>query len=343
MRRYSRIAVLTLSLLPAVAVAASAQQDTARVRVRVRTPESGEGRTFTYTVGPENFQLDMRRGRLGITVDLRPEARDSIGARVAGLMPGGPAERAGVLTGDIITRFNGTRLAVAEGGNEGADQSRPGMRLINLASRLEQGDTVRLDLRREARTLTVTFAAAETDMDVLVERMRVPGSPLNLREFGGAASPFGGEIQVTGSPMRMLLRGSTLNDLELVKVSPQLAEGLGISEGLLVVDVGGDTAIGVRAGDVIVSIGGRRPTGPPHAMRILSTYDAGEVVQFEVMRQRRRITVNGRMPAAEHSEWRVRPNHFEFSPPRLPAEPMMRLFDREAPKVQGMIRLEGKV
>ena len=342
MRRYSRIAVLALSLLPAVAVAASAQQDTARVRVRVRTPESGEGRTFTYMMGPENFQLDMRRGRLGITVDLRPDARDSIGARVAGLMPGGPAERAGVQTGDIITRFNGTRLAVAESGNAEADQSRPGMRLINLASRLDQGDTVRLDLRREARTLTVTFAAAETDMDVLVERMRVPGNGQTfMREFGG---PGVAESEMPGGgPMRMLMSGHTLNDLELVKVSPQLAEGLGISEGLLVVDVGSDTAIGVRAGDVIVSIGGRRPTGPPHAMRILSTYDAGETVQFEVMRQRRRITVNGRMPAAGHAEWRVRPNHFEFSLPRMPAEPMMRLFDGEAPKVQGMIRLEGKV
>jgi membrane-associated protease RseP (regulator of RpoE activity) len=343
MRRYSRIVVLTLALLPAAAVAASAQQDTARVRVRVRTPESGEGRTFTYMMGPENFQLDMRRGRLGITVDLRADARDSIGARVAGVTPGGPAERAGVQTGDIITRFNGTRLAVAEGGNEEADQSRPGMRLINLASRLEQGDTVRLDLRREARTLTVTFQAAETDMDVLVERMRIPGNgQMMLREFGGAASPFGGETP-GGSPMRMLMSGRSLSDLELVKVSPQLAEGLGISEGLLVVDVGSDTSIGVRAGDVIVSIGGRRPSSPPHAMRILSTYDAGEAVQFEVMRQRRRITVNGRMPAAGHSEWRIRPNNFEFSLPRMPAEPMMRMFEQDAPRIHGLIKLEGKV
>ncbi len=178
MRRYSRIAALTITLASAVAVAASAQQDT--VRVRTRTPG-----TFMYSVGPDNFQLDMRRGRIGITVDLRSDVRDSIGARVAGVMPGGPAERAGVQTGDIITRFNGVRLAVSEGGADDPDQSRPGMRLINLASRLDKGDTVRLDLRREARSLTVTFEAAETDMDMLVERMRIPGG------VGGEGAPKG--------------------------------------------------------------------------------------------------------------------------------------------------------
>jgi len=343
MRRYSRIAVLTITLASAVAVAASAQQDTARTQVRVRPmPGPGEPRTFVYSMGPDNFQFDMRRGRLGITVDLRADVRDSIGARVAGVTPGAPADRAGVQAGDIITRFNGTRLAVAEGGSDDSDQSRPGMRLINLASRLDKGDTVRLDLRREARTLTVTFEAAETDMDMLVERMRIPGNGQGfMREFSGPGM-MGGDMPGSGQ-IRMMINGGNLTDLELVKVSPQLAEGLGISEGLLVVDVGADTAIGVRAGDVIVSIGGRRPTSPPHAMRILSTYDSGESIAFEVVRQRRRITVNGRMPAPRHAEWRVRPNNFEFTMPRMPSEPMMRLFEQEAPKVHGMVRLEGKV
>jgi hypothetical protein len=46
-------------------------------------------------------------------------------------------------------------------------------------------------------------------------------------------------------------------------------------------------------------------------MRILSTYEPGETVQFEVMRARRRATVTGRMPQAREGEWRVRPNSFE--------------------------------
>jgi hypothetical protein len=49
------------------------------------------------------------------------------------------------------------------------------------------------------------------------------------------------------------------------------------------------------------------------------------------------------MPEARHAEWRIRPNNFEVTLPRMPAEPMMRMFEGDAPKMHGMIRLEGKV
>jgi hypothetical protein len=115
-----------------------------------------------------------------------------------------------------------------------------------------------------------------------------------------------------------------LADLELVKVNAGLADYFGTSEGLLVVDAPSDSSLNLRAGDVILSIGGRRPTSPAHALRILGTYEAGESVAFEVMRQKRRITVNGRMPA-ENRRWRTMHNSFElpFMPamPTMPAEP----------------------
>jgi len=303
---------LTLVPLAVVAVAARAQE-----RVRVRAPE----RTFMYHVDGDSIRVDLRRGRMGITVDLRPDpARDSIGARVAGVTPGGPADHAGVRTGDLITRFNGTPVTASDNGRGGDDQSRPGIRLINLASRLQPGDTVRLDLRRDGRPLSVSLEAAQTDMDVIVERMREPGG--FMREF----SPG-----MPGPEMRVFVNGPNVGDLELVNVSPQLAEGLGISQGLLVVDVGSDSALGLRAGDVITAIGGRHPTSPSHAMRILSTYDPGETIQFDVMRQRRRVTVNGRMPEPHVGTWRIRPNSFEFNMPRMDAEPMRRFFEMRVP------------
>jgi C-terminal processing protease CtpA/Prc len=272
--------------------------------------------------------FDMRRGRLGITVDLRPdEGRDTVGARVTGVTPGGPADRAGVQTGDIVTRLNGTRL-VAEGGrpgNDEEDQSRPGLRLINLASRLDGGDTVRLDLRRGAQNMTLTFVADRTDMDQLVERMRFPGNGGMMQEFGGP--PF--SMEMPGGQMRLMLRHGGIGDLEMVKVTPQLAEGLGISEGVLVVSVDSGSTLGLRAGDVITSIAGRRPNDPVHAMRILSSYDPGETVSFDVMRQRRRATVSGRIPEQREGPWRVTPNNFEYSAPKM-RQPMR-------------VRLDGQV
>lgn len=287
--------ILTATFLAAVAVPAAAQ-DSTRARERDRDREETM-RGFMLRGFPGTYSFAMRRERLGVLVDLTADAaRDSIGARVAGVSPGGPAERAGVRTGDLIVRLNGTRLA-AERSNErrredGEDQSRPGMRLIELASRLDGGDSVRLELRRDGRPMTLSFVASESGLDRVME--------LNGDQFRRFSFPFPPEVSVPGGgPERMRVMafgGEGLADLELVRVNSGLSEYFGTSEGLLVVDVGTDSTLGLRAGDVILSIGGRRPTSPSHAMRILGTYEGNEAVQFEVMRQKRRATVNGRMP-----------------------------------------------
>ena len=316
-RQMMRYSSLTLVLLGAVAVAAGAQE-----RERERTRE----RTYVYSLGPEGMQFNLRRGRMGINVDLRPDpARDSIGARVAGLTPGGAAGRAGVQLGDIITRVNGTRLAAADPADrdeEGDDQSRPAMRLLRIASRLEPGDTVRLDVRRGTQTQSLTFVAAATDMDRVVERMRLPMMH-EMPEMGDHPD------------MRVFAFGDGPSDIELVRVNAGLAEYFGTSEGLLVVDVGADTALGLRAGDVILSIGGRRPTSPAHAMRILSTYDSGETVPFEIMRQKRRANVTGRLPQRD-VRWRIQHNSFEMPMPDL--EPMFHMFERQMPDLEQRLR-----
>jgi S1-C subfamily serine protease len=306
-RLYLKQVGLAAVVLSAVAVAAAAQEPV--VRIRERAIERARD-AFSLTVGPEgSFVFQGRRGRLGVAVDLTPEAgRDSIGARVAGVTPGGPAERAGVRTDDIVLRINGTRLnsatvPVAARRDVEGEQSAPGLRLIELASRLDAGDTVRLDVRREGRAMTFTFPAGESDTDVLIRRFGdgVAGVMPNMREMFAPGAESRVRIHVTDS----------FADLELVKVNPGLAEYFGTSEGLLVVDVPSDSSLGLRAGDVILGIGGRRPTSPAHALRILSTYDAGENVSFEIFRSKRRTTVNGRLPARSPATWRVFRNSFE--------------------------------
>jgi hypothetical protein len=306
-RQITRYTTLTLALLGALAVGARAQE-------RERQPAPVRERTFVFSAGPDEFRMDLRRGRMGINVDLRADvARDSIGARVAGVTPGGPADRAGVQTGDLITRVNGTRLVTA-GGSDDEFESRPAERLLRIASRLDPGDTVRLDLRRGTQNLQLTFVAEASDMDRIVERIRVP-------MMRGVERSEGGEPR-----MRVFAMGGGPADLELVAVNPGLGDYFGTTEGLLVVDVGADTALGLRAGDVILQIGGRRPQGPTHAMRILSTYEGGEEVRFDIMRQKRRATVNGHMPRRE-ARWRIEPNSFKIRVPRFDFEPLMRLHE----------------
>jgi membrane-associated protease RseP (regulator of RpoE activity) len=246
-----------------------------------------------YTVG--------RRGRLGVAVDLSADpARDSIGARVGGVTPGGPADKAGVQEGDIVIRMNGTRLAATDStaGDE-EDASRPGQRLIELASRLHTGDTVHLELRRDGQPANVTVIAGQSGMEDMARTLTMQVLPRAMTE--PLAEGYRRMIFESG--------GAPLANLELVKVNPGLAPYFGTAEGILVVDAPGDSMLGLKAGDVILSIGGRKPSSPSHAFRILGTYDPGETVSFELMRMKHRISVSGKMP--ERRAWRVMPDSFE--------------------------------
>jgi PDZ domain-containing secreted protein len=49
-------------------------------------------------------------------------------------------------------------------------------------------------------------------------------------------------------------------------------------------------------GDVILAIDGREPTSGSHATRILGSYQAGEKVKLQVMRQRKKMNLEATVP-----------------------------------------------
>ena len=295
--------LLTLIFLAAVAVPAAAQE-TPRPPRQPRPPrDTAVARTYRLDIGPEGLVYQLgRHGRLGVVVDVSSDpAHDSIGARITAVTPGSAADKAGVHTGDIVAQFNDTRLArAAGGGDDDAEAMSPGSRLVELASRLHTGDTVRLELRRDGRPLNVTLVAGESGMEGMVRSLTLQAARRPLM-----GQPFG------DGTINLMIDGAPLANLELVKVNPGLGEYFGTSEGILVVNAPGDSALGLRAGDVILSIGGRKPNSPSHAFRILGTYDAGETVTFDLMRMKRHVSVSGKMP--ERRAWRAMPNSLEFN------------------------------
>src|SRR6266704_121681 len=100
------------------------------------------------------FMLSDHRGRIGVVVktDASPET-DKIGAKIEGVTPGGPADKAGLKVGDIISKFNGTSLAAVK--SEDEDESGPGRKLVEVARGLEPAPEGRrrdhVDRRTEAR------------------------------------------------------------------------------------------------------------------------------------------------------------------------------------------------
>jgi S1-C subfamily serine protease len=241
-----------------------------------------------------------RRARLGIKVNLRPRETDSIGAHVDAVTPGGPADEAGIRSGDIITRLNG-KSVLAGGAAEGGDrerQSLPGLRLVELAARLEPADTVPVEYRRgtERRIASVVTvdepALFARDGDHFAFTFRGPQAVGQARV---APSPDLMERLEVAGPHWQFFSGSPLGRLELAPLNSDLGRYFGTEEGVLVISVPKDSALGLKGGDVVLRVDGREPSGPSHLLRILRSYEAGESFKLDIMRDRKRQTVTARI------------------------------------------------
>jgi len=107
--------------------------------------------------------------------------------------------------------------------------------------------------------------------------------------------------------------GSPWGDLELASLNADLGEYFGTRDGVLVVRAPADSGLPLKGGDVILSIGGRKPTSPTHAMRILRSYDEGETVSVEIMRKQKRMTLAWKVPAREERSFKRRHEREEQS------------------------------
>jgi hypothetical protein len=288
--------ITVLALAGAAPLALSAQQPAPAPAPRARTPRP-EGRTYS-------FSFNGNRGRIGVLVNtVADSAADRYGARIDGVTPGGPAEKAGLKSGDIITKFNGTPLAhLADERDELTNLSRPGSKLIELAHDLDPGDTVKIEYRRGTETKSATLVADEgrafafDGMGPMMRgEMEMPKMPF----------AFGDGDEHMDMGMGAFCMGDAWCELDLVTLNPDLGDYFGTKDGVLVVRAPADSGLPLKGGDVILSIGGRKPTSPSHAMRILRSYDAGETVSIEIMRHQKRSTISWTVPD-ENRRWRVR-------------------------------------
>jgi PDZ domain len=246
-----------------------------------------------------SFSFNFNRARIGVLVSTvaNPET-DRYGARLDGVTPGGPADRAGLKTGDIITRFNGTSLAGA--GNEDQEESGPGNRLVELVGRVDPGDTVQVEYRRDGTTKTVSLITEGQSGVVL------SGRGPEISGFEMPRAPMAFTFPPDGNGFTFCM-GDAWCDLDLVTLNPDLGAYFGTQEGILVVKAPGDSSLPLKGGDVILSIGGRTPTSPAHAMRILRSYEAGESVTIDIQRKQHRTTLTWKVPEPR-SRWnRVSP------------------------------------
>jgi len=277
-RTWTLAALAALTLGPLAATA----QETPRARPRPRVRTQVERTPFSV------FSFSGNRGRIGVVVKTVPDAADDkVGARIEAVSPDGPAAKAGLKAGDILTRFNGTALGGVAAAND--DESGPGMKLIELARALDPGDTVQVEYRRGSETRKAALVAEEVGATAWtgIEGPDFPfRTPMPDMEFG------------PGNHFEWMM-GAPWGGIELVSLNPDLGEYFGTREGVLVVRTPEDSTLTLKGGDVILAIGGRKPTSPMHAMRILRSYDSGETVSIEVLRKQKRTTIGWKVPESE--------------------------------------------
>ena len=325
----SRKSLLVLAALAAGVTPLAAQ--------RVRVYESPRDTVLlrpNYVTGVATSQ----RGVIGVILTMRPGDTDSLGATLAAVTPGGPAARAGLVAGDIITKFNGTVL-VERGRRQASDEddeprSGPDLKMLELAARMAPGDTVAIEWRHERARKTARIVAEASNAMVFSGQ---PGMRMYTDEGPEGAFRYRVELGDNGPGMlrrrleelrptmlpgmdgdHLFMRlGGPFGGIQFAPLNADLGRYFGTTEGILVLETPDTSAhVDLKGGDVILAIGDRKPTNVEHLFRILGSYQDDETVRFDVMRDKRRITVEAK---AEDLRASRRMRAFERS---IPAEPV---------------------
>jgi membrane-associated protease RseP (regulator of RpoE activity) len=270
----------------------AAARDVAELSQQLYGDQVQEVVKYIHGPGPQGAMLGVNIGG--------DQARDE-GVEVMGVSPSGPAQAAGLRTGDVIIAVDGTPLKKA------AEHS-PSRQLVEYMRSVQPGQTVKLDYLRDGKRLTAAIDAAPAEppmIRIMRERHGMPGPD-------GPMPP--GSFETDDFDV-VLEHGPAFGQLELVAVTPKLGQYFGTDKGLLVVRAPADGAFKLEDGDVIFTIGGRVPGNPGHAFRILGSYQPGEIVKFDIQRNRKRMTVDGVVPKESEA------GHVPMQPHRVPPAP----------------------
>lgn len=322
MRRFQRLAVVIAAvavLASSVAVAAepadraALEKDlsAARSRLDEAAKQVADLSRQLYGEDPRALAQMMHSGHgpqgamLGVNVG-GEQTRDD-GVEVMGVSPSGPAQAAGLRAGDVIVAIDGKAL------KRTGDRD-PSRQLVEYMRAVQPGQAVKVDYLREGKRLSASVAAtpAMPPIAMLVrERMAMPG---------------GLEGMMPPGVVDMLGFGHAFGALELAPITPKLGQYFGTDKGLLVIRAPAEAGWKLEDGDVLLAIDGRVPESPGHALRILGSYQPDEKVKLDVLRNRKRMTIEAVLPKQDelfgpHGRPLLQPKMAPAPAPTPPAPP----------------------
>ncbi|MBT8085043.1 MAG: PDZ domain-containing protein [Woeseia sp.] len=224
------------------------------------------------------------RPMLGITLDENVQEGPVSGVTIRGVTPGGAAFDAGLRSGDTITSINSEAMSAASAAaaNE---------KLLAFMDGLEEGDSLDIEYLRDGNV-----ARVEVTPRANTEHHFAFGAPGHApRAPAAPMAPIAPRALIDRQVFRWH-GGMGWRDMELTPLTPDLGQYFGTDKGLLVVRAPAGGELQLKDGDVINSIDGREPESISHAMRILASYQPGEKIKLEIMRSKRRKTLDVEMP-----------------------------------------------
>lgn len=274
-------------------------------------PAFGQNATVR-AVAPTPFQVITGGGRIGVTVsDVEPgSGKATTGVMIEEVEEESPAAKAGLKKGDVVVEFDGERV-------------RSVRQFTRLVSETPAGRQVAASVLRDGQRVSVNVATRESGVRGFDDSAW--RSFENLREYGVTVPPIPARParpNPTPRPPRTatpaplpppfetfsVFRGNQLG-VSVTTLSEQLAQYFGAKNGVLVSAVTENSAAakaGVKAGDVIVSVNGSSVENTGDISRHMQKLEAGNEFTVEVLRDKRTVTLKGKVEAPASRRWTSR-------------------------------------
>ena len=239
--------------------------------------------------------------RIGVSIN-DVEAADVKGKVNAGVVvddvdEDSPAAKAGLKKGDVVVEFDGERVRSAR-------------QFSRLVTETPAGRTVPAAVMRDGQRVSVSITPREgSNVRLLDGDNWDSGTFETLRRFGSTPPPVPARPVLPTRPPTpvppalegFLWRSGNRLGITTDDLSPQLAEYFGTKDGVLVSSVETNSAAakaGVKAGDVITSVNGSTVESASELRRRLSSVDPGEEFSLDIVRDKRTLTLKGKLEAA---------------------------------------------
>lgn len=267
----------------------SRELDALASKIRARFGETGSG--IVIAAGPDGFREfgpGMSKGWIGITTGGVHTDRGMFVQYldyppILSVERKSPAQLAGIVPGDTLVAYDGQDVVAHP---------------INVAQLLTPDKRIAVTVRRDGEDKAFTLTVARAPGSVVLRRSwEADGPPPPEGAVVGAAPPrtkrlefFGGP----GLPNQVFVFATGVFGADVSNVGPDLAKTLQIQEGILVNEVPEDSPashIGLKAGDVIVAVGGQPVTRVDEVRRFAALRGEGRPLELKIIRDKKPRTL----------------------------------------------------